>query len=190
MSDHPSDEELARRARDSADQQAFAGLVRRHQGRVRLWIAKVVRDREDAYDLAQEVFLAAWQALPRFRSGAGFGPWLRGIARHRIADHLRRRYRRQRREGEAVDLILADLSVDDPPAERRLDEELIALRRCLDELDERRRRVIEWRYLGNLSMAQIEERLGRNAGYAANLLLRLRRRLAACLEQRLPEAGS
>ncbi|MFW5830203.1 MAG: RNA polymerase sigma factor, partial [Planctomycetota bacterium] len=113
MSQPESDESLLKRASDG-DRDAFAVLVERHQARVRLWIAQLVSDREDAYDLAQEVFLAVWQAVPRFQPGQRFLPWMRAIARHRLADPLRRRYRRQRREPQLLEEALVDLACEDP----------------------------------------------------------------------------
>lgn len=181
------DEDEALRRAVAGDREAFAGLVECHQGRVRLWVAQVIGDREEAYDLAQDIFLAAWRALPRFQVGRRFLPWLRAIARHHIADHLRARYRHGPGRQQLLDEGLAQLAVEDAGENRRLAEELAALRWCVQELPEERRLLLRWRYLGDASMAEIDERLQRSAGYAANLLVRLRRRLAACVRRRLAE---
>ena len=189
MPEEADDERLVQQAADG-DREAFALLVERHQARVRLWIGRLISDREDAHDLAQEVFFAAWRGLPRFAPGARFLPWLRGIARHRIADHLRAHYRHRTGRHRQLDEALSQLAVEDPGEGRRLDEELAALRRCFDELPEDSRRLLRWRYRGGRSMAEIDAQLERGRGYAANRLLRLRRRLADCVRRRLPEMRS
>ncbi|MHB1284745.1 MAG: sigma factor, partial [Metallibacterium scheffleri] len=59
------------------DRNAFAELVRAHQGPVRAQLRRLSGGQcALADDLAQETFLRAWQSLPRFRGEAGFGTWL------------------------------------------------------------------------------------------------------------------
>lgn len=73
------------------DQQAFESLVRRHRNEVYAMCHHFVRNREDAWDLSQEVFVKAYRALDRFRGDSGFKSWLMRIAANHAKDHLRRR---------------------------------------------------------------------------------------------------
>ena len=70
---------LIERAREG-DHQAFAALVERYQRRVFSLAGHLARRPEDVEDLAQQVFLKAYLALPRFDFRAGFGTWLYRIA--------------------------------------------------------------------------------------------------------------
>ncbi len=79
--------ELAREGR--AD--AYGELVRTHQSRVFNMAYGFTGNRESADDLAQEIFLKAYLALPRFRFGSAFGTWLYRIAVNHIKDFLRKR---------------------------------------------------------------------------------------------------
>ena len=79
--------ELAREGR--AD--AYGELVRTYQSRVFNMAYGFTGNRESADDLAQEVFLKAYLALPRFRFGSAFGTWLYRIAVNHIKDFLRKR---------------------------------------------------------------------------------------------------
>ena len=86
------DEALAIRCR-RGDDEAFAELVDRHQHGVCRFVARLIGTR-DSEDLGQEVFLRAYQALPRFRGEATFRTWLYRIARNLCFTELRKRGRR------------------------------------------------------------------------------------------------
>lgn len=79
--------DLVRAAR-AGDRDAFDDLYRRHYRLVRaVLLARLPR--ADAEDLAQEVFLAAWEKLGDLRDEEGFGGWVAAIARNRAASHSR-----------------------------------------------------------------------------------------------------
>jgi len=89
---------------------AFEAIVRAHQDRVYSFCARMLSDREDALDAAQEVFLSAWRNLAGFRGEAALSTWLLRIAANRCLNRIRRRKSLAEREaswpepfGEAVD---------------------------------------------------------------------------------------
>jgi RNA polymerase sigma factor (sigma-70 family) len=71
------------------DDTAFAELVRRRQSALRNLLRRLSRDPALADDLAQITFLKAWRALPRLRSVAAFGAWLRRLAINSWLEHVR-----------------------------------------------------------------------------------------------------
>jgi RNA polymerase sigma-70 factor (ECF subfamily) len=83
---------LVRLAQDGSEE-AFASLVRAYQARVYSMALNFTRNREVADDLAQEVFLKTYLALPKFRFHSEFGTWLYRIAVNHIKDYLRRKGR-------------------------------------------------------------------------------------------------
>ncbi len=90
---NPSDSELIVRVVVDDDRAAFGELVQRHQSAVRRFLRHLTRgDAATADDLAQETFVQAYRALPRFRGDASFTTWLFGIAHN----HFRNARRRQR----------------------------------------------------------------------------------------------
>ncbi len=87
----PRGAELVLAAR-AGDRDAFDELYRSHWRLVRaILLARLPRP--DAEDLAQEVFLAAWEKLGDLRDPEGFGGWVAAIARNRAASHARSRPR-------------------------------------------------------------------------------------------------
>jgi len=68
------------KASQQGDQDAFALLVQRHQRRVFNMSLHMLQDYEEASEITQEAFLAAWQGLPSFRGEACFATWLYRIA--------------------------------------------------------------------------------------------------------------
>ncbi len=71
--------ELVRAAR-AADQEAFRALMQRHQAGVLRLVGRFVASREDAEDVVQETFIAAYRQMRRFRGDASFGTWIGRIA--------------------------------------------------------------------------------------------------------------
>lgn len=69
---------LVERAR-SGDRDAFGELVGIHQQEVYTLAVRLVRDRDEAADVAQDAFIRAWRAMPKFRGDAKFSTWLHRI---------------------------------------------------------------------------------------------------------------
>ncbi|MDH4195818.1 MAG: sigma-70 family RNA polymerase sigma factor [Candidatus Aminicenantes bacterium] len=84
--------ELVKLAQEGSED-AFASLVRAYQARVYSMALSFTRNRDVADDLAQEVFLKAYLALPKFRFHSEFGTWLYRVAVNHIKDYLRRKGR-------------------------------------------------------------------------------------------------
>jgi RNA polymerase sigma-70 factor (ECF subfamily) len=73
------------------DVEAYNLLVSRWERRVFNYLLRLVRDREDALDLSQDVFLKAYQSLGKLEDAARFGPWLYRIAHNEAFSLLRKR---------------------------------------------------------------------------------------------------
>jgi RNA polymerase sigma-70 factor (ECF subfamily) len=85
--------------------EAYNVLVSRWERRVFNYLLRLVRDREDAMDLSQEVFVKAYQNLGRLEDPARFGPWLFRIAHNEAFSHLRKKR--------------PEVGLERPPSERR-----------------------------------------------------------------------
>jgi RNA polymerase sigma-70 factor (ECF subfamily) len=85
-----SDPQLVERAQ-AGDERAFAELVDRYGGPVVSLCYASTMNVAEAEDLSQEVFMAAWRGLPRFKGASAFSTWLFALARNACIDQARRR---------------------------------------------------------------------------------------------------
>src|SRR5207302_374125 len=136
-------------------------------------------------DVAQEVYLAAWQELPTLRNPASFLPWLRQLARNRAHDELRARRRRPQAPEAALE-ALADPRPTASEALATLDEHQ-ALAAALDELPDDAREVLALYYREGRSLAQVAALLGLSEIAAKKRLQRARDRLREATLERLGE---
>lgn len=89
----PEDLELVQRAQ-AGEHAAYEQLMRRYYARIYGLVYNMTSNREDAEDLAQEVFVKAWKALGRFRGQSSFYTWIYRIALNRTINYRKRRNRR------------------------------------------------------------------------------------------------
>jgi RNA polymerase sigma-70 factor (ECF subfamily) len=93
-------------ASQQGDQDAFASLVQRHQRRVFTMALRMLQDYEEANEITQEAFLAAWMGLPSFRGEARFATWLYRIAYNcalkQLERHKRERFLQAAIEAEQI----------------------------------------------------------------------------------------
>jgi RNA polymerase sigma-70 factor (ECF subfamily) len=91
--EHPPDHELLAAYRRGPDgepgRRAAGALLARYRARVYAWCRRMVRNHEEAMDLAQVVMLKAWRSLPGFDGRSAFSSWLFAIARNECLTALR-----------------------------------------------------------------------------------------------------
>ena len=89
------DRALVERTR-AGDKEAFDLLVRRYQGWVFTLAVRMLGDRAEAEDMAQEIFLKAYRGLKKFKGASRFSTWLYAIASHHCLSQVAARRRRPR----------------------------------------------------------------------------------------------
>jgi RNA polymerase sigma factor (sigma-70 family) len=156
----PLDEErLVERAKNG-DVSAYTDLVRAYQG-IALRVAYLVLgDAVEAEDATQAAFMKAYRALGRFRTGAGFRPWLLRIVRN---EALNRRRSAGRRAGLALKVASDPVSGDAAPSPETVvvrGDDRRRLLEAVEQLPEGLREVIEHRYFLGLSEAETARALG------------------------------
>ncbi len=129
-----SDAELSERA-IAGDNQAFGHLVSRHKGPVFEFIRRYIGDREEALDLVQQVFVAAWLGLGRYDPERPLGPWLITIALNKCRDHSRKaKVRRFFQIARSVNALEVADTVPIADMLMIADEELLLLERAITRL--------------------------------------------------------
>ena len=160
-------------ARDAA-----AALMERYQQRVYHWCRRLVRNHEEALDMAQDALTNAWRELDRFDGRVPFGGWMFVIARNRCLRSLRPRVL-LRDEGAELDELAASARGPEQMFEERVSEESV-LRLVREHLDPAEQDAIWLRCYEGLSVDDITRMLGlTSASGARGLLQSARRKLRA-----------
>ena len=174
-----ADPDLADVRAAQADRAAFGALYRRYLDRVYGYCFYLLGDHHDAEDATERTFLAALDAIDRFRDdGASFRSWLFRIAHNQLANALRTR---SRRRTEPLDGVPEPASGTDPAVVAGTAEEARRLRRALGRLSDDRRQVVILRFVDGLSAREIGAVLGRSEGAVRVLQHRALCELAAIL---------
>jgi RNA polymerase sigma-70 factor, ECF subfamily len=157
-------------------QRDFDDLFRAHYAEIVRYLAVRLGSREDAADVASEVFAAAWQGVPRLRyRGRPVLAWLYRVAANMASDRLRARAR----EPVPVDVAVASAGGD--PAEAVATRD--ALSRALRALPPDQQLAVHLRLVEGYSFAEVGRLMGRSHGACQMLVLRAGRRLRESLEQ-------
>jgi RNA polymerase sigma-70 factor (ECF subfamily) len=164
------------------DPAAFEALVIVHQHRVFGVALRMLGNRADAEEAAQEVFLRVHRALPGFRGDAKLSTWLYAIAARLCLSRLGEAHRRLVRADEAALGRVPDPEAD-PARHLEEDEREAALRRAITELSDDRRMVVVLRDLEGLPYEEIAEILGLELGTVRSRLHRARLDLKGKLER-------
>jgi RNA polymerase sigma-70 factor (ECF subfamily) len=122
----------------------------------------------DVEDVTQEVFIAAFNSLPKFRGEAQFKTWLRTLTNHKVAEYYRRRSRK--RVTMQVDLVHAE-QLGDGFSARSLENQ-ITLQAALNALPEPYREVILLRFAEELPFNEVALCLEKNLEAAKSLFRR------------------
>jgi RNA polymerase sigma-70 factor (ECF subfamily) len=153
---------------------AFSELVARYQERIYRFLFRLTHSQEDARELAQETFLNAYQALPRWRPNARLSTWLFQIARNQALDRLRRA---RRVEFVALDETLSEqVPADTPTPEAALQarQHVAALEGALQQLSVEHREILLLRDIEDLPYEDIAEVLGISLGTVKSRIARAR----------------
>jgi RNA polymerase sigma-70 factor (ECF subfamily) len=152
---------------------ALEALVRGYQHLIVRYCTAMLSDATQGEEVAQEVFLGAYAAMPRFRQEAALRTWLWAIARKQCLKALRDRVRRRRIEEDRQHAIAsgAHRAPPDPPEE---DPEVLRqrVRQGLDRLGPEERSVLLLRYDTALPLLEIAHILGRSEASVRRQLAR------------------
>jgi RNA polymerase sigma-70 factor (ECF subfamily) len=167
--DQASDQALALRAA-AGGREAFAELVARHTRGLHCVLRAALRDRHRSEDLAQEVWIKVFGALPRYRPAGSFRSWLYSIALNHLRDALRHGRVRQPPPTPDVEGLIDEEARQ--PAERR--DEVQRVQRVVADLAEPFRTALTLVDLAGLSYAEAAATCGCSLGTVKSRVHRAR----------------
>ncbi len=160
------------------DERSLRALVQRFQGLVFGLCLRMLRQREDAEDVTQEVFLRIVRSLNRWDPNRPLKPWIVQITLNRCRTHLARR---AKRPVQATEAMLQSLTTETHVASKLIGWEM---ERALKELREEHRECFVLFYREQLSCQEIADKLGCPVGTVKIRLHRARKELAEILRRR------
>jgi RNA polymerase sigma-70 factor (ECF subfamily) len=163
-------------ASQQGDQDAFASLVQRHQRRVFNLVLRMLQDSEEANEITQEAFLAAWLGLSSFRGEARFATWLYRIAYNCALKQLER-HKRERLLREAIEAeqILEEANKQQQAKDiLELRARQAIVREQLEKLPTKNRMVLILRHLQEMTYEEMADILSLPIGTIKTHLFRAR----------------
>ena len=179
MSEKTLDAELVTQAQQGK-MQAFELLVNRYQQRVANVISKFVKDRHEIQDVAQEVFIKVFRALPNFRGDSSFYTWVYRIAVNTSKNHLVSRSRRiqntqvEFEEAESFNTNEDHRNLDTPDAVYARGELEQTMSKAISMLPDDLKAAIIMREVDGLSYDEIAEKMDCPIGTVRSRIFRAR----------------
>ena len=179
MAEQATDKELVERAQ-SGDKRAFDMLVLKYQHKIINLISRYLRNSNDVQDVAQEAFIKAYRALPRFRGDSAFYTWIYRIAINTAKNHLVSMGRRP--PASDIDAMDAELYEDNMNIRENATPERLLLKdeiekvvfSAMDDLPDDLRTAITLRELEGLSYEEIAEAMECPVGTVRSRIFRAR----------------
>ena len=164
---------------------AYAELVDRYKQMVYTLAYKIVKNREDAEEVAQDTFVKAYNALNDFKGDSKFSTWLYKIAYYRSLDYLKKNKRRV----ETTKLDISEeyniASLDDALDALEAKDRTEIIKHAIQKLPGEDSVLITLYYFETLSMNEISKVMGISSNTIKVRLFRGRKRLAKILENNL-----
>ncbi|MGB9720772.1 MAG: RNA polymerase sigma factor [bacterium] len=169
-----SDENLIEAVKNG-DCEAFAPLIERYQLSIYRLIYRMVRNRDDAEDLVQEVFIKAYNGINGFKTGKKFFPWLSRIAVNHTLNFIKKEKKADVQPLEWVPNYVDNNNDSVQTVKEKILKERIA--EAMAQLPEDFRAILVLRVEEQLSYEEISQALGIPRGTVMSRLARARQRL-------------
>lgn len=161
----------------SGDQQAYAALVNKYKNYAYSIALKIVRDKEEAEEVAQDAFIKAYQNLNKFEQEAKFSTWL-----YRIVFNTSISYqRKQKLKKENIENVKYTIAADSPDKNEQDDRKRF-IKNALNKLSAADQTVITLFYLEELNLEEIGQITGTKSNSVKVKLHRARKKLAEELQ--------
>ena len=170
------------------DRALLATLWEQSRPAVFAYLTATIYDFHRAEDLLQEVAVAVASQFHSYDRERSFLAWSIGIARNRVLLYFREQARDRQHFAEATLMTLSNAAV--AVAEEDDGSRREALQHCLAKTVGRRRRILDLRYSGGLSIAEIASQLGTTSNAVKITLHRVRTTFEQCIQRRLAQERS
>jgi RNA polymerase sigma-70 factor (ECF subfamily) len=187
LTETANDAELVTRCQ-RGDTQAFDELVTKYRTKVYAMVFNMVRNEQDAWDLAQDGFFKAWKSIGQFRGQSAFYTWLYRIVMNLTIDWVRKRHLTADMEfddtvGQSIEPGATTIPKSDPLPHRNLERAEIRSRinAAIEKLTPEHRAVIIMKELDDMQYQEIADALGCSIGTVMSRIFYARKKLQGLL---------
>ena len=159
-------------------------LFVRHQAVVKAYILSLMPTLSDAEDVLQETFLTVSAKAATFEPETNFVAWACTIARYKVLEARRRLNDPRALTDEAIEALAEDV-----PEPLYFEEQVDAIRACIERLAPRAKEIVRLRYHGGLSCEDVARQVGWNAPAIRVALAKARTMLRTCVDFQLKRAA-
>ncbi len=169
----------------NGDTRAFADLVDRYKHMVYTLAMKILKNREVAEEVSQDVFVKVYERLNTFKGDSKFSTWIYRIAYNKSLDYVKKQGRRLRTTSIDSDNEYHLETIDNALDKLEVAERQEAIKAAINEMPEVDNVVITLHYFEELSLKEIAKIMGIEANTVKVRLFRSRKRLAQILKNKL-----
>ena len=159
----------------------FARLVQQHAPQVLDFTGRLLSDRREAEEVAQDAFVKAFRQLSSFRGDSSFVTWVQRIAYHEAIDHLRQR------TPYTVDISEVAAISDDEELSTGREERILLMEETIDELPPDDQLLLHLYYYEDQPLRDIAYTMDAEPNALAQRLHRIRKRLLRMIKQKEDE---
>lgn len=195
MYEQDTDARLIKRVQEG-DKKAYDLLILKYQRKVMRLIAHLVRQPNEIEDIAQEVFIKAYRAIPTFKGDSAFYTWLYRITINCTHSYLEKNVKRSLLSGEKLSIPEGTFPFSESlielqtPETNLINREIVdTINQALSGLSEDLRRAIELREFEGLSYEEIAQQMNTPVGTVRSRIFRAREAIAAHLKPVLQQGG-
>lgn len=174
-----NEDDLIEEARSSPE--TFGSIYHRWAAPVYRYIYARIRDPQDSEDIASQVFLSAFQALPRYNNRGHFSAWLFGITRNKIKEY----YRKNRHKESTLDDFSEQIrGRSDAIPDDDIRDEIDILIQHINALPAADQELIRLRYVAELKFSEIGRVVKRSEGAVKKRIYRIQNKLEQNMEDK------
>lgn len=166
--------------RDAKQEGEFVSQITHHQAVLRNYIVSMMPGMDGVDDVLQETNILLWEKRESFEMGTNFRAWASSIARFKVMEQRRKLAKLGFRLFD--DALARLLEAECETATDEMAQQLRALDKCIEQLGEDERQLIEHRYYSGLSLSDFSKRSGRPVESLRVTLFRIRAALKKCVE--------
>jgi RNA polymerase sigma-70 factor (ECF subfamily) len=174
-----NEDDLIEEARSSPE--TFGSIYHRWAAPVYRYIYARIRDPQDSEDIASQVFLSAFQALPRYKNRGHFSAWLFGITRNKIKEY----YRKNRHKESTLDDFSEQIrGRSDAVPDDDIRDEIDILIQHINALPAADQELIRLRFVAELKFSEIGRVVKRSEGAVKKRIYRIQNKLEQNMEDK------